>query len=89
LKARNAALIGAAVMAFAAPARTSAQPVAQSTLAPPAAADDISAFYNAYKPQPIWTRAGINEAAAAQVVAILQRAPFDGFAEGPQLAAQV
>jgi len=89
LKARNAALIGAAVMAFAAPARTSAQPVAQSTLAPPAAADDISAFYNAYKPQPIWTRAGINEAAAAQVVAILQRAPFDGFAVGPQLAAQV
>ena len=51
--------------------------------------DDITAFYEAFKPNPIWTRAGVNEAAVAQLIAILQRAPFDGFADGPQLAAQV
>ena len=39
--------------------------------------------------QPIWFRNGANYAAIAQLTAILQRAPFDGFAEGPQLAAQV
>jgi len=54
-----------------------------------AAADEIGSIYASYRPQPIWTRAGINEAAVAQLTAILQRAPFDGFAEGPQLAAQV
>src|SRR5690349_7095393 len=55
----------------------------------PIAQDEIATVYASYRPQPIWTRGGINEAAVAQLVAILQRAPFDGFAEGPQLAARV
>ena len=55
----------------------------------PAIPADVAAFYATYRPQPIWLRAGVNEVAVAQLVAILQRAPFDGFAEGPQLAAQV
>lgn len=50
---------------------------------------DITAAYDTYRIQPIWTRNGLNEAAVAQLTSILQRAPFDGFAEGPQLAAQV
>ena len=37
----------------------------------------------------IWFRDGPDDPAIAQLTAILQRAPFDGFAEGPQLAAQV
>lgn len=91
LKARNVGMFGVAGMAVAASMAASAQSVAPSPFisAAPAATDDISAFYNAYKPQPIWTRGGLNEAAVSQLIAILQRAPFDGFAEGPQLAAQV
>jgi len=68
---------------------------AQSTLPDPAtsltspAGDEVAAFYTNYKPQPIWTRAGVNDAPVTQLVAILQRGPFEGFAEGPQLAAQI
>src|SRR4051812_49780437 len=71
----------------AAPAQSTA-PEPASSLAP-LVLDDVAAFYNTYKPQPIWTRNGINEGAAARLVSILQRATFDGFPEGPQLATQV
>ena len=51
---------------------------------------DVSAAYETYHLQPLWFRGGsVDNAAVAQLIAILQRAPFDGFAEGPQLAAQV
>jgi L,D-transpeptidase YcbB len=49
----------------------------------------VASFYDSLHTQPIWFRGGANTAAIAQLTAILQRAPFDGFAEGPQLAAQV
>jgi L,D-transpeptidase YcbB len=48
----------------------------------------VASFYDTLHSQPIWFRAGANTTAIAQLTAILQRAPFDGFAEGPQLAAQ-
>lgn len=87
---RNMAYFGVAALALAAGAQASGQPseVQPATAPAPTAAEDIGAFYAAYKPQPIWTRAGLNETAVAQLTAILQRAPFDGLAEGPQLAAQ-
>lgn len=50
---------------------------------------DISAAYETYRIQPIWTRHGLDESAIAQLVSILERSSFDGFREGPQLAAQV
>jgi murein L,D-transpeptidase YcbB/YkuD len=81
---------GAASLAFLLGGAASAQPVSSDAapiLAP--AGVDVAAFYATFRPQPIWTRAGVNETAVAQLVAILQRAPFDGFADGPQLAAQV
>jgi murein L,D-transpeptidase YcbB/YkuD len=83
--------LGAASVAVFAGVAASAQsvppePASSLALRP---SDDVATFYTAYNPQPIWTRNGMNEAAVAQLVAILQRAPFDGFAEGPQLAAQV
>lgn len=53
------------------------------------AASSVAAFYDSWNVQPIWFRAGPDSPAIAQLIAILQRAPFDGFAEGPQLAAQV
>jgi murein L,D-transpeptidase YcbB/YkuD len=59
----------------------------QSAAVPVATA--VASFYDTWHTQPIWFRNGANSAAIAQLVAILQRAPFDGFPEGPQLAAQV
>jgi murein L,D-transpeptidase YcbB/YkuD len=59
----------------------------QSAAVPVAAA--VASFYDTYNVQPIWFRGGANTAAIAQLTAILQRAPFDGLPEGPQLAAQV
>jgi L,D-transpeptidase YcbB len=60
---------------------------AQGSAVPAAAA--VSAFYDTYKSQPIWFRGGVPSTAVPRLVSILQRAPFDGFAAGPQLAAQV
>jgi len=53
------------------------------------AATSVSAFYSNYKAPSIWFRNGVADPATAQLVAILKRAPFDGLASGPQLAAQV
>jgi murein L,D-transpeptidase YcbB/YkuD len=53
------------------------------------AATSVSAFYTNWSTPKIWFRNGTVDPAAAQLVAILKRAPFDGLASGPQLAAQV
>ncbi len=53
-----------------------------------AANDDISRFYAASKNSPIWFRGGQAEAGPA-LVNILKRSPIEGFARGPQLAAEV
>ena len=53
------------------------------------AATAVASFYQTYNAQPIWFRNGANTAAITRLTEILQRAPFDGFPEGPQLAAQV
>ena len=62
---------------------------AQATPSAVPASAAVSAFYDKWPSQPIWFRGGVNNPAAEQLVAILQRAPFDGFAAGPELAAQV
>jgi L,D-transpeptidase YcbB len=67
-------------------ADSSAQPAALVSFEVPA---DISRAYETYRIQPIWTRRGIDEAAVGQLISILRRAPFDGFSEGPKLAAEV
>jgi murein L,D-transpeptidase YcbB/YkuD len=76
-------------LAFALPvAATSAETAdGQSAALPISSA--VASFYDSWHVQPIWFRNGPNAAAIAQLTSILQRAPFDGFAEGPQLAAQV
>jgi L,D-transpeptidase YcbB len=88
------AMIGVSVAAVMSALPVAAQPVApvQGATTPAISftpAPDVVAAYDTYRPQPIWTRHGLDEAAVAELVSILQRAPFDGFAEGPQLAAQV
>ena len=66
-------------LASAAPAQVIA-PAAVPAAAP------LRPFYETYRTQPIWFRGGVDNPAVAQLIAILQRAPFDGFAAGPQLA---
>jgi murein L,D-transpeptidase YcbB/YkuD len=53
------------------------------------AAGAVGGVYDAHGIRPIWFRNGVDEAAVNKLVAILQRAPFDGLAQGPALAAQV
>jgi len=72
-----------------------AAPAVGQTAAPAAgiydssAAASVDSYYRTYGAQPLWFRGGVQSQAAAQLAAILDRAPFDGFAQGPQLAAQV
>ena len=83
-------LIGTAAAALTVASASSAQvgvPTAPAANSPAPA--DVAAFYSAYTVPEIWFRGGADNAAISQLAAILQRAPFDGFAEGPQLAAQV
>jgi L,D-transpeptidase YcbB len=75
------ALASALVVAASAPSPSAAQslPVARA----------VDAAYETYHIKPIWFRSGVPDPAVARLIAILQRAPLDGFAEGPALAAQV
>ena len=72
------------------PALVSAAPASAQLGAPvPASAQTFAAPLLAAHAQPIWFGNGVNPAIVAQLTAILQRAPFDGLAAGPQLAAEV
>ena len=84
-------VVGATVLLASATAQgQQAAPVVPAAVVPsfqvPA---DVAAAYSTYHIGRIWFRNGPDDPAVAQLTAILQRAPFDGFAEGPQLAAQV
>jgi murein L,D-transpeptidase YcbB/YkuD len=48
----------------------------------------VAGFYAARRGAPLWLRAGADSSAARQLVGVLQRAPLDGLASGPALAAQ-
>src|SRR6476469_3920644 len=89
---QKSALLGLATALLAgSPATAQLPSIAPAPVSAPslAVAPDVAAAYDTYHVQPIWFRAGPDSPAIAQLVAILQRAPFDGFAAGPQLAAQV
>jgi murein L,D-transpeptidase YcbB/YkuD len=49
----------------------------------------VDAFYASRRGAPLWLRSGADSAAARELLGVLQRAPLDGFAAGPSLAAQV
>lgn len=92
LMVRRIALIGTAALALAAASGASAQiatPPVESAVDTSAVPSDVAAFYRNYAVPQIWFRGGVDNPDVAQLVTILQRAPFDGVAEGPQLAAQV
>jgi murein L,D-transpeptidase YcbB/YkuD len=89
---RKFGLIGTAAVALVAASPASSQVSVPSVPAPaasPSVPVDVAAFYSAYTIPQIWFRGGADNPAVGQLTAILQRAPFDGFADGPQLAAQV
>jgi L,D-transpeptidase YcbB len=76
--------VGAAALFLASPAP--AQAIAPAAIPVGTA---VAAFYDTYRTQPMWFRGGVDNLAVAQLIAILQRAPFDGFTAGPELAVQV
>jgi murein L,D-transpeptidase YcbB/YkuD len=81
--------VSASALLLASPASAQmSAPTATTSVAAPAASA-VAAFYDTYKTQPIWFRGGVDNPAITHLIAILQRAPFDGFAAGPQLALQV
>ena len=93
MQVRKLLFVGVALASFGAssiaPAQETAAPTAPAVSQVSAIAPDVSAAYDTYHFQPIWFRNGPDSPVLGQLIAILQRAPFDGFAEGPQLAAQV
>ena len=64
-------------------------PAPSASTPEPAITPDVAAAYATYHIGSIWFRSGVDNPAISELLAILQRAPFDGFAEGPQLSKQV
>ena len=81
-----AALAGFAQPAFAA-AASPGLPGRTSEAVPSAAANPLDAFYAARGNAPLWLANGRATAAAMQLLEVLDRAPLDGLANGPELAA--
>jgi murein L,D-transpeptidase YcbB/YkuD len=83
--------VSAAALLALSPASAQTSPVAtapaSSSSLPVASA--VSAVYDAHLAQSIWFHGGVADPAVNQLIGVLQRAPFDGFPQGPQLAAQV
>lgn len=82
-----AALAGLAQPAFAAAASPSV-PERPAEPAPATAANPLDAFYAARGNAPLWFANGRATAAASQLLEVLDRAPLDGLANGPELAAR-
>jgi len=86
-------MMAAGAAALMAVPASATQPVSgsgeQTTLVSFQVPAEIAAAYEKYRIQPIWTRHGLDESAVSELTSILQRAPFDGFAEGPKFAAEV
>lgn len=84
MRNRTWPLLGAGALTLVASA-----PAASQALVATPVASAVASFYDTYHAKPIWFREAADQTAIDQLVAILQRAPFDGLAEGPALAAEV
>jgi len=71
------------------PAQAVAQSPAFSAPTVAGAEASVAAFYKSYSVKPLWFHGSVATPALAELLRILRRAPFDGFPQGPQLAAQV
>jgi murein L,D-transpeptidase YcbB/YkuD len=85
-----AAAVGtcASALLLGAPASGATGSTAARSAAVPAAAA-VGSFYDTWSAQSIWFRGGVADPAVQKLATILQRAPFDGVPQGPQLAQQV
>ncbi|MGE5564383.1 MAG: L,D-transpeptidase family protein [Bacillota bacterium] len=81
--------IPALALVLCAPAAAAASGAGDGQSAAVSASTGVAAFYDTFRSQPVWFRNGVDPAVVSQLTAILQRAPFDGFPQGPQLAAEV
>lgn len=80
----------AALTVLVAPASAAANPAAPIPQTPSASSSDqaVAAFYASRAGRPLWLRSGADSSAARQLIEVLHRAPLDGLASGPALAAQ-
>ena len=88
----SAAAMGAAAPALAQDADIAPAPVvAPAVTAAPAqlVSSDVAPFYAAHPTTLVWLKDTDTRAAAANLVEVLKRAPIDGLADGPALAASV
>lgn len=83
-----AAVAAVALQPIAAGAATQAAPAAYVPASLPISGA-VDAFYATWRYAPIWFSGNAAKPAARQLLQILNRAPVDGLASGPQLAAQV
>jgi murein L,D-transpeptidase YcbB/YkuD len=70
--------VACAVLTIPAPAQSIAAPSNQA----------VASFYVGRHGAPLWLRDGPDSSAARELIAVLERAPLDGFANGPALALQ-
>lgn len=82
-------LVAAAGLAMVASAGSAQTVGGGQAMARISAASSVGAFYSNWSAPKIWFRNGTADPATTQLVSLLKRAPFDGLAAGPQLAAQV
>ena len=75
-------------LAVPASAATSPELPAASVQVPQPAAQAVDAFYASRGGKPLWLRSGAESNGARELIGILDRAPVDGMANGPALAAQ-
>jgi L,D-transpeptidase YcbB len=80
----------AALMGFAAPALGAASPefAPSSVAASPSAEQAVRNFYASRQGALLWLRGGADSNAARELIGVLERAPLDGLANGPAIAAQ-
>ena len=84
---KNWMLAGAACAALMIPAVPALAANSSATVSPSSDAT-VTAFYGARHGEPLWFAHGAESDAARELLAVLERAPLDGFASGPALAAQ-
>jgi murein L,D-transpeptidase YcbB/YkuD len=80
----------AALTILAAPvsAATSPEMPVRTNLSNASADQAVSAFYASRGNAPFWLRSGADSSAARELIGALERAPLDGLANGPALAAE-
>ena len=78
----------AALLGLSVPVSAATSPEVPGVAVSPSAAQAVDSFYASRGGAPLWLRSGAESGAARELVGILARAPVDGLASGPALAAQ-